>query len=304
MRTVDDVQPDELRKRAEEAREAIESGDPARLRQAQLDLEALAQEAEKTEAKAQSVQDARTVRIREGKGVGFFAEAVGSLILLGGVIAVIAGVVWSFNNSLTWVGDLLALAGIFLVAWLIYAVVVGFIKGLFVFGSALRFGFRKRPRAVARARKKHQRIEAARKAAEEKALARAETVQKVRDFDLQSLVIGKSFRLLDFLWVWSLITVLRVVRPLDRNRRRGVRFPKAREVVAVPHAERRQFFLDAMETTPEPEPKPKPAPPEAWEPDLTEPETPPPVKSLVDMDAEEREEALKALIEKLTRGES
>ncbi len=106
MRTIDDVKPDELRRRAYDARQAIESGDPERIRQAQLDLEALAAEAEAVQTAAEKAQDERDARIIEGRGiVGWFAEAVGVIITIGSVVAFITGIVWSFNNGVSWVWE-------------------------------------------------------------------------------------------------------------------------------------------------------------------------------------------------------
>ena len=69
MRTLEAMKPGELRERAEQARQAIESGDLDRIRQAQADLEALVAEAEAVQTAAEKAQDERSARIIDGMGL-------------------------------------------------------------------------------------------------------------------------------------------------------------------------------------------------------------------------------------------
>lgn len=240
------MKAEELRERLEQARLDIESGDPERMRQAQTDLEAIASEAEEAQAEAFQPHAARIERIIQGEGAfGGFARWVGTFIVILGVLTFIAGIVWSFNNGLSWIWDLLALAGIVLGVWLLAVVVTGILKGLFVFGAATRFTRRQRPKAVARARKRHERQLAAQQAREERQQKRAETAEKVRSLSLQGVVVGSTFRALELLGVWASQTLIRVRLQFDsRARGLSISYPKAREIVALPYEERQQFLLE------------------------------------------------------------
>ena len=173
------AQPDELRKGAEKAREDIESGVPARILQAQADVEAIAAEAEEVQQQVRQAQDERYERIMEGKGIGgWFAEAGGFIVLIGGIAAFIATIAWRRDRGVYWVWSVVALVGIALGTWILVTVV--FLKALSVSGSAALFALRQRPKALARARK--------RQAQRQK---RAETIQKVRSFSLSKADLGR-----------------------------------------------------------------------------------------------------------------